>query len=73
MIAFIISLIVLVIIIIVLWRFKWKARFLPTMTMIIMIAGIIALSQPWIAFLYHYGLAILMVGVIGYIFVSHFE
>jgi hypothetical protein len=56
-----------------LWRFKFKAHFLPTVALAIMITGIGALCQPWIRLLYRYGLAILITGLFSYIVTSHFE
>jgi hypothetical protein len=56
-----------------LWRFHFKARFLPIIAMAIIVIGIGALSQPWIKIFYRYGLAILMSGIASYILVSHFE
>jgi hypothetical protein len=56
-----------------LWRFHFRARFLPVIAIAIIIIGIGALSQPWIKILYRYGLAVLMTGVAAYILVSHFE
>ena len=73
MVAFIIELIIFIGIFITLWRFKFKARFLPVIAIILMVGGIASLCQPWIPFLYHYGLGILMLGVFSYILVSHFE
>ncbi len=73
MIALIISLSVLALLGFVLWRMKFRPRFLPLITIAIIIIGIGALAQPWIKIFYRYGLAVLMTGVAGYIFVSHFE
>jgi hypothetical protein len=56
-----------------LWRFHFKARFLPILAIAIIIIGIGALAQPWVKIFYRYGLAVLMTGVAGYILVSHFE
>ena len=73
MIALIIALVILGAMIIALWRFKFKARFLPIISIGIIVAGIGALSQPWILLLYRYGLAVLITGVSSYILTSHFE
>ncbi|HEB32183.1 MAG TPA: hypothetical protein ENI15_15140 [Spirochaetes bacterium] len=73
MIALIIALVILGAMIIALWRFKFKARFLPIVSIGIIVAGIGALSQPWILLLYRYGLAVLITGVSSYILTSHFE
>ncbi|MDD5660090.1 MAG: hypothetical protein PHR39_08805 [Actinomycetota bacterium] len=71
--AFIIGLLVFILMIIALWRFKFKARYLPLISIAFMVLGIIFLCQPLVPFLYHYGLAVLMVGVFSYTLVSHFE
>lgn len=42
----------------------------PTM-MVVMVAGIVALCQPWNLFLHRYGLTIIILGLIGFIIVSH--
>jgi hypothetical protein len=73
LVAVIISAIVLIVIFIFLWRFKFKARFLPNISLGIIILGIASLCQPLIPYLYHYGLAILITGVLSYMLVSHFE
>jgi hypothetical protein len=73
LIALIIGLIVLAAMIITLWRFKFKARFLPIISIGVIVAGIGALCQPWVQILYRYGLAVLMTGVSSYILTSHFE
>ena len=73
MIALIISLVILAAMIIALWRFKFKARFLPIISIAIIVTGIGAICQPWVHLLYRYGLAILMTGVSSYILTSHFE
>ncbi|KKL48211.1 hypothetical protein LCGC14_2327790 [marine sediment metagenome] len=73
MIALIIALVILGAMLIALWRFKFKARFLPIVSIGIIVAGIGALSQPWILLLYRYGLAVLITGVSSYILTSHFE
>lgn len=73
MIALIIGVAILAAIIIALWRFKFKARFLPIVSIAVIVVGIGALSQPWVLLLYRYGLAVLMIGVSSYILTSHFE
>lgn len=39
----------------------------------IMIFGIVSLCQPWIFFLYHYGFAILLTGLLGYTVSVHMK
>jgi hypothetical protein len=73
LIALIIGLVILAAMIITLWRFKFKARFLPIISIGVIVAGIGAICQPWVALLYRYGLAVLMTGVSTYILTSHFE
>lgn len=38
----------------------------------LMIFGIVALCQPWSEFLHRYGLTITLVGLVGFIILSHF-
>ena len=73
MVAVIISAIILIAMFIMLWRFKFKARFLPTISVGIILLGLASLCQPLIPYLYHYGLAILITGILSYMLVSHFE
>jgi len=73
LVALIISLAVLALLGVVLWRFNFRARFLPLITIAVIVIGIGSLAQPWVKLLYRYGLAVLMTGVAGYILVSHFE
>lgn len=73
MVALIIGLAVLALFGFLLWRFNFRARFLPLVTIAIIVIGIGSLAQPWVKTLYRYGLAVLMTGVAGYILVSHFE
>ena len=37
----------------------------------IMIAGIVALCQPWVLFLHRYGVTVIIVGLVGFIIFSH--
>lgn len=41
-------------------------RYLEPLAQILMIAGIIALCQPWNMFLHRYGLTITLIGLVGF-------
>lgn len=73
MIPVIISALIIIVMIIVLWRFKFKARFLPVISVSLILLGIAALCQPFSINIYHYGLAILITGILSYMIVSRFE
>jgi hypothetical protein len=47
-----------------------KAR-LERCAIVLMLAGIFALCQPWVFAGYHYGFPVLLVGTLGFIVVSH--
>ena len=50
-----------------------KRKYLEPVFIGIMLFGIVALSQPLIFPLYSFGFAILLMGVAGYMFVSHLK
>ncbi len=39
----------------------------------LMILGIVALCQPWSLFFHRYGLTIILIGLIGFLIVSHIQ
>ena len=47
------------------------ARVLEPLAMYTMIAGIVALCQPWNLLLHRYGATITLVGLVAFIIVSH--
>ena len=47
------------------------SRVLEPVAMYTMIAGIIALCQPWSMLLHRYGVTITLVGLVGFIVFSH--
>jgi hypothetical protein len=38
-----------------------------------MVAGIVALLQPWNLFLHRYGVTIILIGLVGFIVFSHIK
>ena len=44
----------------------FNQRFLEPGSMLLMIFGIIALCQPWIAFLHQWSVAIMLLGLVGF-------
>ena len=48
-----------------------SARYLEPASQTIMVAGIIALVQPWVFFLHQYGITITLIGLVGFIVFSH--
>jgi hypothetical protein len=50
---------------------RLSAKVLEPMAMYTMIAGIVALCQPWSLFLHRYGIAIILVGLVGFLIFSH--
>jgi hypothetical protein len=48
-----------------------SARVLEPLAMYTMIAGIVALCQPWSMLLHRYGVTITLVGLIGFVIFSH--
>jgi hypothetical protein len=47
------------------------SRVLEPVAMYTMIAGIVALCQPWSLLLHRYGVTITLVGLIGFLIFSH--
>jgi hypothetical protein len=47
------------------------SRLLEPLAMFTMIAGIVALCQPWNMLLHRYGVTIILVGLIGFLIFSH--
>ena len=47
------------------------SRILEPLAMYTMIAGIVALCQPWSMLLHRYGVTITLVGLIGFVIFSH--
>lgn len=47
-----------------------KARF-ELAAIVLMLAGIFGLCQPWFFAAYHHGFAVLLAGTIGFIVASH--
>jgi len=50
-----------------------SSRYLEPISMWLMIAGIIALCQPWIMVLHSYGVTIMLVGLVGFTIFSKFR
>lgn len=50
-----------------------SARYLEPASQWIMVAGIIALVQPWILNLHQYGVTITLIGLVGFIVFSHIK
>ena len=74
MIAFLVCIGFYILIGTIFWKFKiLKRKYLEPIFMWIMLFGIVALCQPWMFFLYHYGFAILLMGTLGYIFSIHLQ
>ena len=48
-----------------------SSRVLEPVAMYTMIAGIVALCQPWSMLLHRYGVTITLVGLVGFIIFSH--
>ena len=47
------------------------SRILEPLAMYTMIAGIVALCQPWSMLLHRYGVTITLIGLIGFVIFSH--
>ena len=47
------------------------ARVLEPLAMYTMIAGIVALCQPWSLLLHRYGVTITLIGLVGFLVFSH--
>jgi hypothetical protein len=50
---------------------KLSARVLEPLAMYTMIAGIVALCQPWSLLLHRYGVTVILVGLVGFLIFSH--
>jgi len=48
-------------------------RYLEPLSMWIMIAGMVALLQPWSLFFHRYGVTIILVGLVGFLVFSHIK
>jgi hypothetical protein len=46
-------------------------RYLEPASQWIMVAGIVALVQPWVGVLHRYGVTITLIGLVGFILFSH--
>jgi hypothetical protein len=44
-----------------------------TISQWVMVAGIVALLQPWNLFLHRYGVTIILIGLVGFIVFSHIK
>lgn len=52
---------------------KISNRYLEPLSQWVMVFGIIALVQPWDLFLHRYGIAVILVGLVGFIVFSHIK
>ncbi len=50
-----------------------SARYLEPASQWIMVAGIVALMQPWVLLLHQYGVTITLIGLVGFIVFSHIQ
>ncbi len=50
-----------------------SARYLEPAAQWVMIAGIVALVQPWSLFLHRYSVTITLIGLVGFIVFSHIK
>jgi hypothetical protein len=50
---------------------KLSARVLEPLAMYTMIAGIVALCQPWSLLLHRFGVTVILVGLVGFLIFSH--
>jgi hypothetical protein len=48
-----------------------SSRILEPVSMYTMIAGIVALCQPWSLLLHRYGITMTLVGLVGFVIFSH--
>jgi len=48
-----------------------SVRYLEPVSQWIMVAGIVALVQPWVEVLHQYGVTITLAGLVGFILFSH--
>ncbi len=52
---------------------RMNPRLLETISQWIMVAGIVALLQPWNFFLHRYGVTIILIGLVGFMVFSHIK
>jgi len=52
---------------------QMSARYLEPAAQWLMVAGIVALCQPWSLLLHRYGVTITLIGLVGFIVFSHFK
>lgn len=50
-----------------------SARYLEPASQWVMIAGIVALVQPWSLFLHRYSVTMTLIGLVGFIIFSHIK
>jgi hypothetical protein len=50
---------------------KLSVRSLEPASQWIMVAGVVALVQPWVDILHRYGVTITLIGLVGFIVFSH--
>jgi hypothetical protein len=50
---------------------KLSVRYLEPASQWIMVAGVVALVQPWVDILHRYGVTITLIGLVGFIVFSH--
>ncbi len=48
-------------------------RLWETISQWVMVAGIVALLQPWNFFLHRYGVTIILIGLVGFMIFSHIK
>ena len=48
-------------------------KYLEPISMWVMIAGMVALLQPWSLFFHRYGVTIILVGLVGFLIFSHIK
>jgi hypothetical protein len=48
-----------------------NARYFEPAAQWTMIAGLVFLCQPWVAVLHHYGLTVILIGLVGFLIASH--
>jgi len=52
---------------------EMSARIFEPLSQWTMVAGILALLQPWSLFLHRYGVTIILVGLVGFLIFSHIK
>ena len=50
---------------------RMNPRLLETISQWVMVAGIVALLQPWSLLLHRYGVTIILIGLVGFMIFSH--